>query len=229
MNTMTLRISLALAALLAAAAMAASPTPPASGQLPAARDVVSRLEARFAEVTDYECVMDSEEYRAKKSDIGSYRIWFKKPELFRLKVEKGHHVGSEIALTKQGNVRARPGGFLKKLVSKAMSRDDKQLRSLRGGYPWDANFGSLIAALKRHVQQAERAEVRAAAGPPQVLDLQVEYRDPSLGPVREVWSVDATSWLITGSDTYEGPTLAERVRFRGYRDNLGIPESFFSL
>src|SRR2546423_211178 len=89
----------------------------ARGTAPSAPlDVVSRLESHFAGVKDYECVMQSEVHGANETSSGTYHIWFMKPDLFRLKVEQGHHHGSEIAVTPAGKVRARPGGVLGHVV-----------------------------------------------------------------------------------------------------------------
>lgn len=200
------------------------------GPLPTPRDLVSRVEARLTRVTDYECVMESEIRRGKKSTSGTYHIWFRRPELFRLKVLRGRHSGSQLVLTRGGDVRARPGGLLGRVIAQRMDRNNSRLRSPRGGYPWDASFDSLLAQLKRQLQQSDRSEVRAGKNPPGSLELEVEYREPGLeGRVRDVWLVDGRDGMILGRDSFENGVLAERMRFRDYRENPGIPERFFDL
>src|SRR5262249_34982205 len=159
--------------LLASCGLAAA-AEPGPERPPTAQEVISRLEARFSKVADYECTMESDIRRGKEASAGTYRIWFRKPELFRLKVERGRHTGSQIALNRAGKVRARPGGLLRNLVAKTMSREDRRLRSPRGGYPWEASYASLIPQLKRQIELAKRVEVRAVPAAPAELELEVE-------------------------------------------------------
>jgi len=221
MRTVTLGAVMLLT--LAAGAVRAADSPPAT-------EIVSRLESHFASVKDYECLLEEEEHNGNETTSGTYRIWFLKPDLFRLKVEQGRHRGSEIALTPSGKVRARPGGALGHVVTKTMGKTDPRLRSPRGGHPWDSNFGAIYADLRQHLMGAERAEVKRDPAGSEIVRIDVSYREPANGhTARDVYTVDLQRLYVTAIDSFEDGAQVDRMRFRDYQENTGLTEKSFDL
>jgi outer membrane lipoprotein-sorting protein len=212
--------TLVLIPLLAAAARSAPP---------AALEIADKLEARFRQLTDYECVMESELRNGKKVERGIYRVWFRKPDLIRVKVEQGNHRGSQFAVTKSGKVRAHGGGLLKSIVV-TMSKTDKRLRSVRGTYGWEADFGTYCRKLRERLRLTEKPDVRALPGAERHIQITLNYQNPAdKQSRREIWTIDSGEWLLTAVDAYENGTPVERVQFRDYRENTGLKDGFFNL
>src|SRR5947208_5705589 len=97
--------------------------------------ISDRLRERFARITDYECVMRTETRAGSRKEAAAFQVWYRKPGLFRLRVLKGRHHGSELALGTDGTLRGRRGGLLRPF-SRRLSRSDPSLRSLRGQPAW---------------------------------------------------------------------------------------------
>jgi outer membrane lipoprotein-sorting protein len=206
---------------LAALASAALAEPPPVEQ------VITRLEGRFAKVHDYECVIESRIAGPKEVSEGIYQVWYLKPGLLKLRVEEGRHEGGEIVLGGKGRVRARPGGVLGKVVTKTMAKTDKRLKSPRGGYGWDVDFGGYYRKLRERLQYARSASVETPAGGNEVR-IRLTYQDPQRPhPTEEVWMVDSRQWLLRGLDAWENGRQVERVRFRDYRENVGLTARAF--
>lgn len=193
------------------------------------QDLVNRLEKRFQSVNEYEVVMEGEFHGKKDHSRGTYHIWRRCPDRFRLRVEQGDHRGSEIAFADRGGVRARPGGILKKVVSTSMSRDDQRLRSPRGKYPWESCPERQVQVLNERVKLSKNAQVRPDAGNHRV-EVEMNYREPAQGTaMREIWTVDTQNWYVVAQDVFEDGRLVERVRYRDFRPNPGLKDSDFTF
>lgn len=191
------------------------------------REVVNRIEHRFQSVREYDVVMEAEIQGKKDRAQGTYHLWRRRPDRFRVRVEKGDHRGSEVALS-EGGVRAKPGGFLKKLVTASMSRDDRRLRSPRGYYPWDSCLERQYQFLSERLRLSKDARVRPAGE--YRLELELSYRDPMHGAaMREVWTVDTREWLLVAQDIFEDGTQVERIRYRDFHPNPGLKDSDLGL
>jgi outer membrane lipoprotein-sorting protein len=211
-------LGILVASLVAAAAHAGAPK---------ANEVVDKLESRFQSLTDYECIMESEVKGKKDVKKGRYHFWFKKPEMVRIKVEKGHHSGSQIALNAAGKVRARPGGLLK-FIKVPVDKNDKRLRSPRGTYFYDTHMGSSCRRLREAVRTAQNAEVTGTPGGS--LQVSLSYNHPqSQAQMKEIWTIDSARWLITGCDVFENGDQVEHVVYRDYRIDGGLEDGVFNL
>jgi len=218
MNTRAVRVL--LGSMLLAAACAAPPTP---------AQVVDRLESHILSVGDYQCVMESDITGDRDREKGTYRIWFRKPDLIRIKVERGSHRGSEISVTRRGNVRAHGGGLLKPIVT-TMKKTDSRLKDPRGSYAWESDFGTYYRRLREKLAAAEKAEVKPAPGEPDRLIMEVTYRDSERNRrLYEVLTIDSANWLLLKHDIYENDRQVAGVEFCEYRENTGLKEEFFDL
>src|SRR3712207_849069 len=75
--------------------------------------IAERLQARFEQMDECECVRRTETRRAGRVEAGAPRLWFRRPGLLRLRVLKGRRRGSELVLGPDGALRGRRGGLLK--------------------------------------------------------------------------------------------------------------------
>src|SRR5688500_17909204 len=75
----------------------ASPCEPGAAPPPSADTVMARAEARFRALADYECVADCASRLGRKQEAGTYRLWFKQPDLIRTRVLAGKQRGAEVA------------------------------------------------------------------------------------------------------------------------------------
>ena len=174
--------------------------------------------------------MESEVQGKKSRTRGTYRIWFRKPSLFRLKVLKGRHEGTEFAVNPAGKIRARPSGFLGKVITKEFSKTDDRFKSPRGIYAWETDLGSQCRRLRERLRVAEACDVRPDPETPGLTRLEFCYRAPGHDEkTREVWTIDTAQRLLISQDVYENDRPVERVRFRDFREDIGLEERFFKL
>lgn len=200
------------------------------GEMPTAASLAAGLEEHFRGVQDYQCVMESEVRGDEKSAQGTYRIWYRKPQLFRLKVLKGSHEGSEFAVTPSGKIRARPGGLLKRLVVKEFPKTDSRFLTPRGSYAWESTFAAQCRELKERLAAAHQCRVKPSPDAAGHLQIDFAYRPSSSGgPVREIWTIDPARDLLLEQEIFEGGRRVEHVRFRDYEENVGLSERFFKL
>lgn len=191
--------------------------------------LVDRVEARFRATPDYECVMESEIQGPKGVEKGRYRVWFKQPGLIRIRVDRGSHRGSEVSLTKAGNVRAHAGGILRAFVT-TMKKTDSRLRDPQGNYAWESDFGSYYRRLRERLQLSEYAEIKPGASGENHLELCLTYADPQTHkPRREVWHFAPDSWVLLRMTAFEDGRQVETAEFREFKENVGIKDSFFDL
>src|SRR5438046_125331 len=110
-------------------AQAALPLAVAAASVPTAAEVAARLQERFHQMQDYQCVMQSETRAGTKVEGLTLRIWYRRPGLLRLRVLQGRHHGSELLLGADGVLRGHRGGLLRSF-SKRLDRSDPTLHSL---------------------------------------------------------------------------------------------------
>lgn len=204
-----------LGVLVVSGARAASEAPPDR--------IVDRCEAHFRSLTDYECVLDKESQGGEKSEQGAYRIWYKQPGFVKIKVEKGHHRGSSIALGKEGRIHARSGGLFG-FIKISMSKTDSRLRDDDGSYAWQCDFGCELNKLREHVHAAKSCTAAPMGEGKE--QLTVVY-DAQGKQIKEVWQFDTQHDVVLGHETYEGGTLTDRVAIHDYRENTGLSDGFF--
>jgi len=189
--------------------------------------VAARLQQRFNQITDYECVMKTETRAGSKVETATFHVWFRKPALFRLRVLQGRQRGSELVVPADGTLRGRRGGLLR-AFSRRLNRSDPSLRSLRGQPAWELDMGSFLRAIRdRMAQQGSSAELRAGPGDHRLL-LEVRYRPSGGGgPLRDVWSLDDQNWLLVSGDVFEGTQRVDHFEISDLKIDRGLAESFF--
>jgi outer membrane lipoprotein-sorting protein len=190
--------------------------------------VADRLQARFALVTDYECVMRTETRAGTRVEAATFRTWYRKPDLFRLRVLKGRHQGSELVRGTDGSLRGRRGGLLRPF-SRRLSRSDPSLRSLRGQPAWELDLGSFLRAMRRRMALPGSLSTVKEPGPDgRDLTLEVQYKAPEGDhSLRDVWSIDPQSWLLVSGDVYDDTQRVDHFEISDLRLDRGLTESWF--
>jgi len=193
-----------------------------------ADEVLRRAEAQFAGLTDYECEADAESRLGTKTETGSYRIWFRKPALLRVKVLAGRNRGSEVVLGDDGKVHGRKGGLLKAIVIR-MSATDGRLRSLRGLPVTEFDWGSFYRKLReRGARLGAKTVLATRAGAQAPYELVLTYHDAGKS-IREVYRIDPRLWVMTEGEVYEDHLRVDHVVFRDVRLNSGVSDRWFRL
>ncbi len=207
----------------------AVPLSPARGAetlAPAA--ILSRAEERFRSLTDYHCLAEGNATNGKKTEGGTYQVWFRQPRLARIKVVKGRSRGCEITVDARGQVRARRGGLLKPFVVR-LKPNDERLLSIRDisivEITWDAFF-------RRWRQNAAQPGARVTVAPRPTPDAphQVVVSWTQNGKqFREHYHVDPKLWVLLEAELWENGERVDHIQFREIELNTGVEEKFFRL
>ncbi len=200
-----------------------------NGSRTQAAPILARLEQfeqRARAIQAYECLLDNEIHGEKDSKVGTYRIWFRQPELMRIKVVAGDNKGSEIVLTAGGGVRARAGGALR-LIPISMTRTDRRLYDPRGHSAWDASFLKLHTRLKECLEKADQVQVTPLeAGNGHRVTL--HFRQ-GVHKFRETWTLRPTGAPVERLEVEVDGRVVERTVFRDFRENPNLSPDFFKF
>lgn len=192
-----------------------------------ADDVIRRAEQRFAQLTDYECLADTDSRAGKKTAAGTYHLWFKKPEMLRLQVVRGDHRNSEVAVDRDGNVRGREGGLLKPFVV-GLKKTDRRLRSIRGVTITQLDWGTFYRNYRAAAAQPG-AKTELIRRPGSTLyEVAVTYTQGGT-VMRQVYRIDPNRWVLIEADVFEDVVRVDHILFRDIRINTGIGDRWFRL
>ena len=193
-----------------------------------AEDVIHRAEERFRQLTDYDCLADTDSRAGKKTASGTYRLWFKKPEMVRIRVIKGGHRGSEVAVDSAGKVRGREGGLLKAFVV-GLSKTDRRLQSIRGVSITQLDWGNFYRGYREGAARpGARVTLAPHTGDANPYEVTVTY--PQEGKrVREVYRVDPARWVLLEADVFEDEVRVDHILFRDINLDTGVADKWFRL
>jgi hypothetical protein len=200
----------------------------AAPEPPTADEVIRRAEERFRLLTDYDCFADTDSRAGKKAEAGTYHLWIKRPAMVRIRVIKGGHRGSEVAVDANGNVRGREGGLLKAFVI-GLSKTDRRLQSIRGVPITQLDWGSFY---RTYHENAARPGARVTLSPHTggVGPYEVTVTFPQEGKrVRAVYRVDPTRWVLLEADEFEDEVRVDHILFRDINLDTGLSEKWFRL
>lgn len=190
--------------------------------------VLARAETVFRDLQDYECVVESEARLGKRHESCIQRLWFKKPLQMRLRVLRGDHRGSEVALDARRKVRGHAGGLLKPFVL-GVRFNDSRLKSLRGHHFSELNWGAFYATYRKHAALPQARSVlsrRTSTEAPYEIVLTYS-RDGKA--TRELYRFDPRLWVLLEHEVYEGGERVDHTRFAEIRLNPGLKDSWFRL
>lgn len=199
----------------------------AAAELRTPDEVIRRAEERYAQLTDYDCLADTDSRAGKKTASGTYHLWFKKPGMIRIRVIQGGHRGSEVAVDRDGKVRGREGGLLRPFVV-GLSKSDRRLQSIRGVSITQLDWGSFYRGY--HAAAARPGAHASVALPAPNGPYEVTVTYPDAGKrVREVYRVDPVRWILVEADIFEDETRVDHILFREVNLDPGLTDSWFRL
>jgi outer membrane lipoprotein-sorting protein len=190
--------------------------------------VAQRLQQRFDQLSDYECVMKTETRAGTRVEAATFRVWYRRPGLFRLRVLQGRQRGSELVVESDGTLRGRRGGLLRPF-SRRLSRSDPSLRSLRGQPAWELDMGSFLRSMRQRMEQpASSAILQEPQSGARESRLEVRYRASGEGPtLRDVWVFDPSTWLLVAGDVFDGEERVDHFEISEFKIDTGLKESLF--
>jgi outer membrane lipoprotein-sorting protein len=220
--TMTLGCSIALLVVLVAPVRTVSAADPLT-----ADEVIHRAEERFRQLTDYDCLADTDSRAGKKTASGTYHLWFKKPEMVRIRVIQGGHRGSEVAVDRDGKVRGREGGLLKPFVV-GLSKTDGRLQSIRGVSITQLDWGTFYHGYHEAAAHAGAHVTLAPPGSSGAYDVTVTYAQDGKR-MREVYRVDSARWVLLEANVFEDEVRVDHILFRDIKLDTGLEDRWFRL
>lgn len=217
-----------ICAALGAACVARGPQAVAAAEPTTALGVIERAQQAFESVTDYQCLVQWYGPEDGKMTHAVYRVWFKKPHMFRLRVIHGSHHGSEIVETPEGHFYGRAGGLLKSFSIRLKPNDDR-LRDSRGGFVTDLVWGKLYRDFRAHAGlPGAKTSLLPHRAPDEPFDAVVVY--PQRGTtIRTRYRVDPRIWEVVETEDQENGVQTGKLDFQEIRTNTGLPDRFFTF
>ena len=129
----------ALAGIVGGLSAVAQPLPDARN----AAALLSRMEARAAQLQDYTVICEGE-INGKASRC---KLYFKRPDLVRIDTSKG-----QVTVQPNGEIRGRLGHGLFGRISRGLRRDDPRLRDADGCPFWEATYAAALAQIRSQIR-----------------------------------------------------------------------------
>lgn len=117
--------------------------------------IIQDMKARYSEVMDYQCILETYETTGKKTSWDMMRLYFKKPKLIRVEIFTGTHKGSE-AIYRDNKVCGHKAGLFG-FIWMTLKADEKMAKSIRGNRMDESDWGAIVDSA---VQYLEKGEVR---------------------------------------------------------------------
>jgi outer membrane lipoprotein-sorting protein len=191
-----------------------------------ARELLRRAQQSYQEINDYQCEVTLFTRKGQRQQDARLEFAFKKPGMVRARVIAGSHRGSEVVVRRDGKIRGHQGGILS-AIKVTLGRDDRRLYNIRGEPVWDADWG---AFLRKFQAALEQRPVEAVVHPGEAGTLVADLRlTGTPQPDRQVYIVDASSFLLRGAERYEGDTLVTRITYAKERLNPNLPDGYFNM
>lgn len=187
------------------------------------------MKERFEALTDYSCSFDSFVSDGRRSQKGTYRYFFKKPDLIRMEVVSGENAGV-ILIVRDGKVRVKPAGLLS-ILSLTLRPDDSRVIDIRKNRPDQSSWGYY---LDQHLQNLDLATVLSSTrdtidGRP-VLIYEIASQDPARtqGIAREkIWVAVPDSFLLRYEMYDRDGRLVMMAHFKDILLDQSLPDSLF--
>lgn len=192
-----------------------------------AEEVLRKGEAAFGQLQDYECLATTQSQKGKRTQGCTERIWFKKPGQLRIKVIKGDHRGSEIAIDANRKVRGHAGGILRPIVI-GVKFNDSRLKTLRGVHISELDWGTLIRKFREHAALPGARTELSARKEGEPYEVWVTYTLDGHA-MRDVLRFDPTQWSLVGTEIYEDGVRVDQMLFTAIKLNPGLDDRFFRL
>lgn len=207
-----------------------SPSVAKGGEL-SAKAIIGEMQAKYSQMTDYQCILETYETTGEKTTRDTMGLYFKKPKLIRMEIFKGTHKDSE-AIYRDNKVRGHKGGFFG-FVWMTLKADEKMAKSIRGNRMDESDWGAIVNTA---LQYLEKGEVKLL-GQEKRDDRQTYLMEmaPKDSEIHEsitkerIW-VDVENKIPIKYTQYEAKD--ELVLSKTYRDmeiDVGLKEELFSF
>lgn len=113
------------------------------------------MQAKYSQMTDYQCILQTYETTGEKTTRDTMRLYFKKPKFIRMEIFEGTHKGSE-AIYRDNQVRGHKAGLFG-FIWMTLKADEKLAKSIRGNRMDESDWGAMVNTA---VQYLEKGEVR---------------------------------------------------------------------
>jgi outer membrane lipoprotein-sorting protein len=205
----------------------------AAAKVPAAEadrasEILDRAESRFRSITDYECVIDYDCRLPDRAESKTFRVWYRQPNLLRVRVLRGPNKGSEVALDENGRYRGRKGGLLRPIVV-SLKPTDKRLQGIRGKSITEFNVGTIYQRCRARASQGSaELQVARTAEEPGTKGVVLSYAENGRR-VQETYRFDPSTWFLSSCTVVENGNLIESFDVQQLKVNSGLDENWFRL
>lgn len=221
---MTTRLFLILLSCVAGSLSAAARLPAAEANR--AGEILDRAEQRFRSISDYECVIDYDCRLPERRESKLFRVWYRQPNLLRVRVLQGPGKGSEVAVDEKGRYRGRKGGLLKPIVV-SLKPTDKRLQGLRGKSISEFNLGTVFQRCRGRLSEGG-ANMQVAKSADSTKGVVLSFSENGRR-VQETYLFDPDTWFLTSCSVLENGNLIETFDVQQLKVNTGLSADWFRL
>lgn len=193
------------------------------------KDLIGKMESRYAETTDYQAEIEVEAFKGNGSVEKKRALYtFKKPDHIRLDLESPHKGTTLVYPDKNGDVMVKPGGFLG-FFTLHLDPDNPLLSIAPGQDITQTDIGLLIRNIAHSLTDQRKGAARASCRKDR-LYIQVLAQDHFQKGATTLYTfvIDESLWLPVEVQerTAEG-VLKKTFVFKNLKLNVPLPKDFF--
>jgi hypothetical protein len=177
-----------------------------------AEELLSRLEARAAQLRDYQVNAQT----AFQGRTIRLKIYFKQPDLVRIDTAVG-----QVTVQPNGEIRGRLGKGPLGKESEKIDRSDHRLRDAEGTPFWEMYFGATLSRIRAQMQAGATVTAAARQGEPML-----EVRS---GPTVWTYVIDPDTVFFREIDRSDDGKQVGATRYSSFQPNLGLETSVFQF
>jgi outer membrane lipoprotein-sorting protein len=192
-------------------------------------DVLASIEKTYESIFDYQCRLETLSILGDKREERHINFYFKKPKLIRMDVLKGNRPfdSGSVGVYEGGDkVTGHRGGALKGIILN-LPKESALATTIRGVTFDESDLETVLRNLYFYRDNAEivASETHDAYFFTCITDHPEENDNIS----KDLVWIDKKSLLITGNERYEGETLVQAVKWKGFIINAGLPIELFDV
>jgi hypothetical protein len=194
------------AASIGAASIGAAPAPQSADEL------LSRLEARAAQLLDYQVKAET----SRRGQTIHLKLYFKQPNLVRIDTSLG-----QVAVQPDGEIRGRLGKGPLGKDSEKIDRNDPRLRDAQGTPFYEMYFGATLARI--------RAQIKAGASATAAMKPAAPTLEVRSGATVWTYVVDPDTLFFREIDCIQNGRQVDAIRYSSFQPNLGLETRLFQF
>jgi hypothetical protein len=189
-----------------AASIGAAPAPQSADEL------LSRLEARAAQLLDYQVKAET----SRRGQTIHLKLYFKQPNLVRIDTSLG-----QVAVQPDGEIRGRLGKGPLGKDSEKIDRNDPRLRDAQGTPFYEMYFGATLARI--------RAQIKAGASATAAMKPAAPTLEVRSGATVWTYVVDPDTLFFREIDCTQNGRQVDAIRYSSFQPNLGLETRLFQF